>query len=421
MIEIIQTVLAAMWHTTTAMGPYLLFGFFMAGVLSVLISPATVERHLGRRKFLSVLKASAFGVPLPLCSCGVIPVGTSLRRHGASKGAATSFLISTPQTGVDSILITLSLLGPLFAVARPIIAFAAGLLGGTLVNLVEGRAGDGPDTPMAECMESCCSGDEKRSVWGRMLHYGFVALPRDLAKPLIVGIVIAGIIHAIPLKDILPEGFRTGLGGMLFLLAFSVPLYVCATASVPMAAALWLNGFSTGPVLVLLMAGPATNAATIAAIMKVMNARIAAIYVGTIASVAVGAGLLLDHVAPTADGVTRLPAGWEPPAWLSVGAALFLIGLLLNSLRPEKPPKTPGKGHPGEETLVLDVTGMTCSHCALAVEDALRACAGVHEVRVSLSEDQAEIEGHGLDRPALIAAVEEAGFGTRGPAAERTG
>ena len=123
-----------LWETLREMAPYLIFGFFVAGVLSVLIQPEVVERHLGGRGLWQVIKAAIFGVPLPLCSCGVIPVAASLRRHGAGSGATTSFLISTPQTGVDSIMVTLSLLGPVFAVFRPLISFVSGLLGGSLVT-----------------------------------------------------------------------------------------------------------------------------------------------------------------------------------------------------------------------------------------------------------------------------------------------
>jgi hypothetical protein len=144
------------WETLEEMAPYLLFGFLMAGILSVLISPETVERHLGRRGLWSVFKAAVFGVPLPLCSCGVIPVAASLRRHGASRGATTSFLISTPQTGVDSILVTYSILGPVFAVLRPAVALVSGIFGGGVVDLTEARVEDEESLPI-RCAGDCCS------------------------------------------------------------------------------------------------------------------------------------------------------------------------------------------------------------------------------------------------------------------------
>ena len=134
-MDFAKTILVDFWATVGEMSPYLLFGFFVAGVLSILISQSFVERHLGGRGLWPLLKASLFGVPLPLCSCGVIPVSMSLHKHGASKGSTVSFLLSTPQTGADSIFVTLSLLGPLFAIFRPLAAFVTGIVGGALVNI----------------------------------------------------------------------------------------------------------------------------------------------------------------------------------------------------------------------------------------------------------------------------------------------
>ncbi len=133
-MDIAREILLKTWETLVEMSPFLLFGFLVAGILYVFIRPELVERHLGGRGILQVVKASLLGVPLPLCSCGVIPVSASLRRHGAGRGATTSFLISTPQTGVDSIMVTLSLLGPVFAIFRPLFAFVSGIFGGAVVN-----------------------------------------------------------------------------------------------------------------------------------------------------------------------------------------------------------------------------------------------------------------------------------------------
>ena len=188
------------WAVLGEMAPYLLFGFLMAGVLSVCISPEFVERHLGGRGFGPVVKAALFGVPLPLCSCGVIPVAASFRRHGASRAATTSFLLSTPQTGVDSIAITYALLGAAFAIYRPIIALATGLLGGLLVMLFgrSKRNGGPADDQPPECHDSCCSeeGPKRNIVW-RALEHGFITLPRDIGWPLLIGVVFAGAIGVV--------------------------------------------------------------------------------------------------------------------------------------------------------------------------------------------------------------------------------
>ncbi|MCE5267430.1 MAG: permease, partial [Planctomycetaceae bacterium] len=251
-MDIIVRVLVESWAVLGQMAPYLLFGFLAAGVLSVCISPEFVERHLGGRGFGPVVKAAALGVPLPLCSCGVIPVGASLRRHGASRAATTSFLLSTPQTGVDSIVITYALLGVGFAVYRPLAALATGLVGGFLVMIFAQRQGANgeQDHEPTECTESCCTGKRSSGRIRRALEYGFVTLPRDIGLPLLAGVVIAGAITALVPQ---PNELRPYLGGgilsILLMMAIGVPLYVCASASVPIAAGLIYLGASHGAAL----------------------------------------------------------------------------------------------------------------------------------------------------------------------------
>ena len=279
-----SSVPVAFWGVLSQMAPYLLFGFLAAGVLSVVISPRFVARHLGGRGVMSVLKASAFGVPLPLCSCSVIPVATSLRRHGAGKGATTAFLISAPQTGVDSILVTFSLLGGVFAVFRPIAALLSGLVGGVLVELVDRDC----DTCAAPSVQEDVPSDP-RGLGRRVFHalrYGFLTLPEDIGKALLVGLVVAALISAAAAGDFFATalGGRVGGGivGMLVMMLLGVPVYVCATASVPIAAALIAKGVSPGAALAFLMTGPATNAATIVTVWKVMGVRTGIAYLVTI-------------------------------------------------------------------------------------------------------------------------------------------
>jgi len=173
MFDFLKNLLADFWMTLSEMSPYLLFGFFVAGLLSILVSRTLVERHLGGRGFWPLIKASIFGVPLPLCSCGVIPVAMSLHKHGASKGSTISFLLSTPQTGVDSIFVTFSLLGPLFAVFRPIAAFATGVIGGGIVSLFDRTK---TQSEQAVCTDDCCSEDKRTRLLGGF-KFAFVTLP----------------------------------------------------------------------------------------------------------------------------------------------------------------------------------------------------------------------------------------------------
>jgi len=298
MADFAKSMIIDFWGTMAEMSPYLLFGFLVAGILSVLISQRFVERHLGGRGMWPLLKASLFGVPLPLCSCGVIPVSMSLHKHGASKASTISFLLSTPQTGVDSIFVTLSLLGPLFAVFRPLAAFVTGIVGGTLVGIFD-KSGEDESHIQPKCPDRCCDGAQNKKKIAKGLKYGFVTLPRDIGKAMLVGLVVAALISAVVPDDFFAEKLLgTGIFAMVVMMFLGIPVYVCATASVPVAAALISKGVTPGAALVFLITGPATNAAAFTTIWKVLGGRTAAVYLFTVAVCALGAGLLLDTLLP---------------------------------------------------------------------------------------------------------------------------
>jgi len=326
MPEFVKTVVVDFWATMAEMSPFLLFGFFVAGMLSVLVSQSFVERHLGGRGPWPLIKASVFGVPLPLCSCGVIPVSMSLHKHGAGKGSTISFLLSTPQTGVDSIFVTLSLLGPVFAIFRPIAAFLTGIIGGGLVDVFEPRAAQqqAPD----KCTDQCCSDDPKSGKLQRALKYGFITLPRDIGKAMLVGLVIAAIISVLVPADFFADHLGTGIFGMIVMMFLGIPVYVCATASVPVAAALILKGLTPGAALVFLMTGPATNAASFVTIWKALGRRTAIIYLATVAACALAAGILLDYVAAGLQFDITAQHTWMLPPITKHIAAVILIAVL---------------------------------------------------------------------------------------------
>jgi uncharacterized membrane protein YraQ (UPF0718 family) len=296
MNEVLIPIIVAFWGTVVQMAPYLLFGFAMAGLMGVIISRRFVETHLGGKGMLPVIKASVIGVPMPLCSCGVIPVATSLRRHGASKGATVSFLISTPETGVDSFFVTLSLLGGVMAVFRAIVAFISGIVGGGLVDLMDRH--DKTVVQEEKCDSDGRDNAQKENRLVKAVNYGFVSLPRDIGKALLLGIAIAAIISAFVPDDFFQQYLPTGILSMLVMMAVGIPMYVCASASVPVAAALIAKGISPGAALVFLITGPATNGATIATVWKVLGWKTAVVYLLSIASCALAAGLLLDGIFP---------------------------------------------------------------------------------------------------------------------------
>ncbi|MCK5000244.1 MAG: SO_0444 family Cu/Zn efflux transporter [Anaerohalosphaera sp.] len=329
MSEKILVLAAQFWATLTAMSPYLLFGFFVAGVLSVFISPKLVESHLGSRGLGPVIKASLFGVPLPLCSCGVIPVAMSLRKHGASKAASISFLLSTPQTGIDSLLVTYSLLGPIFALVRPLIAFVTGVIGGVAVEFVNSTASSDikADADQEKCTDDCCNAKQETKL-KRILKHGFVTLPKDIGKPMLLGLVIAALISAFVPADFFADRIGSGIGAMLLMMLLGIPVYVCATASVPIAAMMIVKGLSPGAALVFLMTGPATNAAALATIWNAMGRRTAIVYLLTVASCALASGLLLDAMFPNLIfEVTDHMHEMTTALWQHLAAVVLLIVL----------------------------------------------------------------------------------------------
>ncbi len=404
----------SVWSTLQEMSPFLLFGFLVAGLLSVLVKPETVERHLGGRGFRQVLKAAVFGVPLPLCSCGVIPVAASLRRHGASAAATTSFLISTPQTGVDSIMVTLSLLGPVFAVFRPVVAFLSGILGGVLVN-VFGYEKGAPADEHPVCTAECCSVAGNRGGGPmRALRYGFIALPRDIHKALIVGILVAAAISAAVPDDFFAGILGGGILSMLVMMAVGIPVYVCATASVPIAAALMMKGISPGAALVFLMTGPATNAATITTVWKIMGKRIAGIYLASVAASALAAGLALDALFEAGGSHPMAHSHWMLPGFVNTLSAFALLAVLGYAfVRPAKVGSVADAGGTGR-TVRVSIEGMTCDQCANAVRRALLESAGVVSAEVDRKHGEALVAGSGFDDARLARAVESLGYKVKG-------
>lgn len=327
--EFIKTTVLEFWGLIGEMSPYLLFGFLIAGLLSVLISPESVENHLGGKGMWPVAKASLFGVPLPLCSCGVIPVAMGLRKHKASKGATISFLLSTPQTGVDSILVTYSLLGPVFAVFRPVIAFVTGLIGGLFVDVLDDH--NGALKEEEKCQDECCDHDAvKTHPVKRVFKFGFVTLPADIGRAMLLGLLVAAFLSAIIPADFFADKLGTGITAMLIMMVLGIPVYVCATASVPIAAVLIMKGVSPGAALVFLMTGPSTNAIAFATIWKTLGPKVAIIYIITVAVCAIGSGLLLDYLF-TFDFAEQMKhtTHFMLPGFFKNVSAVVLLGVLI--------------------------------------------------------------------------------------------
>lgn len=402
------------------MAPYLLFGFLIAGLLSVFVSQRMVERHLGGQGVGPVLKATLFGIPLPLCSCGVIPVAASLRKKGASRGATTSFLLSTPQTGVDSILVTLSLLGPVFTIFRPLAALVTGFFGGMLVNWFDPEESITNNFSKPENKKEDINVSEIEHRWlFRTMHYGFVELPRDISKALVIGLLIAGVISAIIPNDYFAGSLGTGMTAKLVMMLIGIPMYVCATGSVPVAAALIAKGISPGAALVFLITGPGTNAATISTIWKTMGKRTALIYLGTVAIGSLLAGVVLDWIYVANEIPQMFHVHDFLPRYIKNISAIILMGVLafgyfynpgkIKNRKPEHELKE-FKENENLHSVTLKIEGMTCAHCAETVRSLITSEKGVHSAEVNLKKHIAIVTGTILDIESMYKKIEDAGY-----------
>lgn len=337
MTDVLVGILRECWTILLESAPYVLFGFLAAGVLKALLPGDLVSRHLGKSNAASVVKASLFGIPLPLCSCGVIPAAVELRKQGASKGSSAAFLVSVPETGVDSMAITWALLDPLMTVLRPVAAFVTATVTGLLINRL-------PEEPLPKsaaalaCTDACCgkpTADRRPPLGTRLrdgLGYAFGDLLGDIGSWLLLGIAVAGVIaYAVP-EDFFARTFANELTSLLVMLVVGIPLYICASASTPVAAALVLKGLSPGAALVFLLAGPATNAATITVVYRFWGRAATIIYLASIAVCSLLLGWLTNRLYAAAglDILDWVHLGEEHAAgpW-EIAAALLLLALLV--------------------------------------------------------------------------------------------
>ena len=298
--------------------PWLLMGFSVAGLMKAFVPSQVLAKHLGEPGLLATIKAALLGAPLPLCSCGVIPAALGLRRSGASKAATTSFLISTPETGVDSVTVSYAMMGPFMAIIRPIAAISTAITAGLLVGPDKNdRAPQSSETvqsccasktaepaPVPASAESCCSKVSEEnsaadSIGNRLrdsMKFTFVDLIRDISLWLMVGLGIAAVV-----KTYVPTEFLTqwGDGFMAFVVMalIGVPMYICALASTPIAAGLLFSGVSPGATLVFMLVGPATNIATIGLVRNELGNRALASYLGSVVGVGFGFGYLTNYLA----------------------------------------------------------------------------------------------------------------------------
>ncbi|MBO4436110.1 MAG: SO_0444 family Cu/Zn efflux transporter [Fibrobacter sp.] len=445
------------------MAPFLLLGFLLAGILHVWVPNHLYVPKISKPNFKSVLWSALFGVPLPICSCGVIPTSIALRKEGASKGASVSFLISTPATGVDSILATYSLLGGPFAVLRPIAAFVTAMFGGVFTNVLtrgEEQAHDHPETIDFDdcdtehhcgCGHCECESQDaragKKSFAQKVretIEYGFVNMVGDVSKWLTIGLLLGALIAAFVPDDFFLFLHEYPLLCMLVVLVLAMPMYTCATGSIPLALALVAKGITPGAALVLLMAGPATSIASMLVVGKAFGKRTLIAYLTSIALGALFFGYIVDTFFMDTFLAAMLPHGSaECHGHGALGVFDYVCAGLLAALMIYAKFAHKGcgdhcgcghdhghdghceggchchEGHDhaheqGEECRVTyRVNGMSCSHCKACVEKAVRALDDVVFAEADVASKELRVHWHDeddVDEIALKTAVEDAGF-----------
>jgi len=341
MFSLFLAIVHESWALLLDSSVYILFGILFSGVLKVFLNPTTVATHLGSGRFSSVIKAALFGVPLPLCSCGVLPAAVSLQKQGANKGATTAFLISTPESGVDSITISYALLDPIMTIIRPMAAFATAIVAGCIENILEwpkSSAKISPDSPYPDnnkCRSNTtCESNvntNHHGKWAKLriaLRYALVEVWGDIAVWFFGGLLIAGVIMALSPDELMVKWLDGGVSSMLVMLIIGIPLYICATASTPVAAALILKGVSPGAALVFLLVGPATNITSISVLIGILGKKSTFRYLVILSLCAILFGLATDQfykllaISPQAvigEASELMPHG------LKLGGALMLL------------------------------------------------------------------------------------------------
>ena len=381
-----------------AMSPYLMLGFFIAGVLHAFVPATIYSRYLAGNGFRPVALAALFGVPLPLCSCGVLPTAVALRRSGASRAASTSFLIATLP----------------FAILRPVAALVTALAGGLAVGRLERKGGEAEADAAPGNYEFSAL---KPTLAGRMveaLRYGFFEMMQNIGRWFLLGLVVATLITVLVPDDFFSTYARYPLLNMVLILIVAVPMYICATGSIPIAAALMLKGLSPGCALVMLMAGPAANVASMLVIGKAFGRRTTIAYLASIVVGAMAFGLIVDYWPGMREAFTAaMPCHVMHHAmgtsWLNAVCSVLLMTMLLVAMVAKYRKSYQIKNNKTTEMKEFNVKGMMCNHCKATVENGLSAMPGVQKVTVDLATGKVFVEGD-VTAEAVREKIEQLGY-----------
>lgn len=362
--KMIKNLFFEFWRLLNEMSPYLLFGFLISGILKIIIPKEKIYNYLSLPSLSSVLKSAIIGIPLPLCSCGVIPVANHLDREGASKGATISFLISTPTTGIDSIFATYSLLGPVFAIIRPVSSFFSGIFAGSIVNIFDKSKKHYSEKIVCK---NCNKEIKKLSLIKKIktvINYGFFELIEDTGKWILIGIVIGAFISVFIPKNIILKYFGNRLFSYFLMLIISIPMYVCATGSIPITSSLISKGMSPGAGLVFLFAGPATNSVTLSFIFGKFGKRNFLIYISSIILWAIIFGLIIDKIYSNYNfNVIHHHQSKFIPVEVKNIASILLLFLILRTFKFQREINNMKE---------FKVPDMKCEHCVRTIENVFK-------------------------------------------------
>jgi hypothetical protein len=337
-------IFASSWHMFLESSIYMLFGFFCAGLIYAYLKTDMIGKYLGNGKIRPVLLSALIGVPIPLCSCGVVPAAAGLKKQGANNGATLSFLISTPETGVDSIPLTYALIDPLMAVIRPVVAFISAVTAGLLENFTDKKISSEQPAPQTQVTGFCSitpkSSRQKSNYITSSkifagLKYAFIDLLGDIGKWFLAGIFIAGLISYYMPDNLIESYLGNNFLAMIVMLITGIPMYVCATSSTPIAAALILKGLNPGAALVFLLAGPATNIASLSMVYKLLGKKALLIYLSSISVCALLFGFLTDFLYKSLNISAKASIGKTAeliPVQVEIIAAIILSILLVNAI-----------------------------------------------------------------------------------------
>lgn len=341
---VLYGILSSSWHMFLESSIYMLLGLFCAGIIYAYSRTDMIGRYLGKGKIRPVFLSALIGIPIPLCSCGVVPAAAGLKKQGANNGATLSFLISAPETGVDSIPLTYALMDPLMAIIRPVVAFISAVTAGLTENFV-GKQGASNELSSSSTQGACCSKTSSFSqqnsgfikstrIYGG-LKYAFIDLLGDIGKWFVIGLLIAGLISYLMPDNMIEAYLGNDVLAMFVMLITGIPMYVCATSSTPIAAALVLKGLNPGAALVFLLAGPATNIASLSMVYKMLGKKALLIYLSSISICALLFGFLTDFLYKGLNISAKASIGKTAeliPMEAEIIAAIILTILLVNAI-----------------------------------------------------------------------------------------